>query len=129
LHRLYIRFFRMKQEATLTSLTVVVGLFGVYLYANSLLLAQIIFGLGLVLVLFSSARDVLHSFWMFLTKILGYVMPNILLSLVFFLVVTPLGLFTRLIKVKSLLTLKNDQSSFFVKTTGEFSKKSFEQPW
>lgn len=127
--RLFIHCFRMKQESTLTALTVTIGLLAVYLFTGNERLVQVVFILGVLLVLFSWVRERLHDFWMFLTKILGYVMPNILLSLIFYLVVTPLGLFTRLIKVKSQLMLKDDNESFFVKTGATITKKSFQNPW
>lgn len=119
----------MKQESTLTALTVTIGLLAVYLFTGNERLVQVVFILGVLLVLFSWVRERLHDFWMFLTKILGYVMPNILLSLIFYLVVTPLGLFTRLIKVKTQLMLKDDNESFFVKTGATITKKSFQNPW
>jgi hypothetical protein len=64
-------------------------------------------------------------FWMKLAWLLGLIIPNILLGLVFYLFLTPLGILSRL--GKDPLSLKNTQKSLFKETNKQFSKPSFEK--
>jgi len=67
--------------------------------------------------------------WMKLSWFLGLIIPNILLSLVFYLFLTPLALLSKIGKGKNPLSLKNTQSTLFKKHVREFDKASFEKPW
>jgi len=57
------------------------------------------------------------------------IIPNILLSVVFYLFLTPLALLSRIGKDKNPLSLKNTQATLFKEYTREFDKASFEKPW
>jgi hypothetical protein len=65
--------------------------------------------------------------WMKLAQILGLIVPNILLSLVFFVFLTPIAWLSRL--GKDPLSLKNTKSSLFKEYDKSFEKTSFEKPW
>jgi hypothetical protein len=66
--------------------------------------------------------------WLGLAKILGYVMPNILLSLIFFVFLLPVALLSRLSKTDPLM-LSSKQKSFFIEVNKTFDKNYFEKPW
>lgn len=63
--------------------------------------SQVLFGVGTALVVLGTAVPqalrAVYRGWMALALILGFVMTRVLLTLVFFLVVTPIGLLMRLI--------------------------------
>ena len=66
----------------------------------------------------------IYKIWMILAIVLGWFMTRIILSLVFFIIITPIGIFLRL-KGKDFLNLKKDnQVSFWNKRD---TKKEFNQ--
>ena len=66
--------------------------------------------------------------WMKLAKILSLIVPNILLTLVFFLLLYPISLLSRIF-TKDPLMLSGKHKSYFVDVNKEFGKKSFEEIW
>lgn len=66
--------------------------------------------------------------WMKLAQLLSYIIPNILLSIVFFLFLFPLSLLSKLF-TKDPLMLSNKYDSYFVDINKEMNKKSFEKMW
>lgn len=66
--------------------------------------------------------------WMKLAQLLGYIVPNILLSIVFFLFLTPISILFRLFN-KDVLMLSNEYDSYFIDIDKEIDKKNFEKVW
>lgn len=66
--------------------------------------------------------------WIKLSKLLSYIIPNILLSIVFFLFLFPLSLLSKLF-TKDPLMLSNKYDSYFVDVNKEMNKESFEKMW
>ncbi len=67
--------------------------------------------------------------WMQLAYVLSLFVPNILLSLVYFLLLVPIAFLSRIINRKDTLLLKNKQSSTFKSFEKRFEPSSFENPW
>ena len=71
----------------------------------------------------------IQNFWMGLSLILGRIIPPILLSLVFFVILFPIALLSRLFGNKDPLQLKKTDKSLFKTIDKSFSKDSFEKTW
>jgi hypothetical protein len=67
--------------------------------------------------------------WMKLTWVLSMIVPNVLLSVIFYLFLTPIALLSRIFGKKNQLTLKNTKDSLFKENTKKFEKSSFEKTW
>jgi hypothetical protein len=67
--------------------------------------------------------------WMKLTWILGLIIPNILLTIIFYFFLTPIALLSKVFGNKNQLTLKNTDRSLFKDRKKDFDKVSFEKPW
>lgn len=67
--------------------------------------------------------------WMKLAQFLGYIIPNILLGIVFFLFLFPISVLSRLFGEKDPLHLKNKLDSTFITPDKHFTKGSFEKTW
>ena len=67
--------------------------------------------------------------WRKFALLLSLVVPKILLTLVFYLVLTPLALLSRLNKKSDPLLLKRVEGTFFRDMEKEFKKKDFENTW
>ncbi len=66
--------------------------------------------------------------WMKLAKFMGYIIPNILLTVVFFLILFPLSLVSRLF-TKDPLMLSGHYKTYFIDKKSNTEKNSFERIW
>ena len=118
-----------KTEPVKTVLTICMGLVVVYLitHARYWLLALLIIGLA---GMFSSyLATLIDKGWMKLAFILGLIIPNILLGAIFYFLLFPIALASRIFGKKDPLNLRNRLQSNYVESRKEFSKESFEKYW
>ena len=120
---------KIKSDPVKTVLVITVGMLIIYIITKqqwSLYTALIIGILGV----FSNyiARKI-DWVWMKLTWILSLIVPNIILSVVFYLFLTPIALISRIFGEKDQLGLKNNKDSMFKNTNKKFDPSSFENPW
>ena len=66
--------------------------------------------------------------WMKLAKLLGYIVPNILLIIVFYLFLFPISLLSKIFN-KDPLMLSKKYGSYFIDVNRKTDKKSFEKIW
>jgi hypothetical protein len=66
--------------------------------------------------------------WMQISKVMEYIVPNLLLSIVFFLILFPISLLFKLFNKDSLM-LSDKYKTYFVDINKEMDKKSFEKTW
>jgi len=71
----------------------------------------------------------IQDLWMGLSRILSHIIPPILLSIVFFVILFPIALLSRLFGNKDPLQLKKTDKSLFNTIDKSFSKDSFEKTW
>jgi len=110
-------------------LTLVFGLLVLHLITDIfwlLYLALILAGLG---VLSERVCRIIADLWMGLGWLIGLFVPKVVLTLIFFLILTPLAFFSRLFSEKDELQVKVPSSSVFKTMNKEFSRESFEKPW
>ena len=67
--------------------------------------------------------------WMKLSKLLGYIVPNILLSGIFFLFLFPIAVISRLFGKKDPLMISGKYNTYFIEVNSHMDKKSFEKTW
>lgn len=67
--------------------------------------------------------------WMKLTSLLSYFIPNILLTIVFYLFLTPIALISHLFTKKDQLHLKNNEESLFNSNNKIYDHESFHKTW
>jgi hypothetical protein len=85
--------------------------------------------IGLVGVISDSASLIIDKIWFKISHILSLIVPNILLGLIFYLILFPISLLSRLFGNKDALNLKNNTKTLFINKNSIFKAKSFEQPW
>ena len=112
-----------------STLTIVIGfiLLSNYFHSKSLLIISII--VGLTSVFSEKANDKIIWIWNKLTDLLGMIMPNVLLTIVFFLILTPLAWLNRINRKKNPLQLRNETISTFIEKRKKFSKSSLNKIW
>lgn len=67
--------------------------------------------------------------WMRIGWLMGQIIPKVLLSIIFYLVLTPLALLSKLIGEKDPMKLRKPTSSLFKEATPLVSKESFKKMW
>ncbi|MCF6170545.1 MAG: hypothetical protein L3J66_06145 [Bacteroidales bacterium] len=108
---------------------VTLGFLLIYLVSKWQWTLNVAFIVG-ILGLFSAylARKI-DFLWMKLAWLLSLIVPNVLLSLVFFMVLTPVAWLSGIFGRKDQLSLKNTNDSLFKEYNKKFDKAYFEKPW
>lgn len=101
----------------------------VYLITNSEIAIYCAVAVGVLGLLFDSVAKAVHRLWTTLTWVLGLVVPNILLALIFYFFLTPIALLAKFFGNKNQLNLKNTHASLFGEQKDIFDKAFFERPW
>jgi hypothetical protein len=71
-----------------------------------------------------------HRLWMLFAGALGFVMTRVILSIIFYLVLTPVALFSRLIGKRYLdLEFREERSSYWVERGEEFDRSASERQY
>ena len=119
----------IKNNSTKTVLIITVGFTIVFLIFRFewVLITSIIVGvLGILSNKISIAIDFL---WMKLTKILSFIVPNILMSAIFYFFLTPIAIMSKIFGNKNALQLKKTNDSLWVDKNSQIEKVSFEKMW
>ena len=120
---------KIKTDPVKTVLIITVGMVLVYLFTKwrwALGFATIT---GILGILSDYIAKKIDFVWMKLTWLLSLIIPNILLSLLFFLFLTPIAFLSRIFGQKNQLGLKDTNSSMFINSNKKFNPASFEKPW
>ena len=116
------------QKTTETILVLVLFQVVVFLFTriNGWLYGAI--GLGFLALLIPAFANKVHFAWMKLATALGYVMGRILLTIVFFIVLVPLSLLSKLFSRNS-IELKAKGNTTFKERNFTYTPESFENVW
>jgi hypothetical protein len=119
---------KFKSNPDKTILTIVIGLLIVYYLSkiDGFLIASILIGLIGVFSRYLSIK--IESLWMKLALVLSYIVPNILLTFIFYIFLTPIALLSR-IGNKNLLQLRKTDESMFKDRTTLIKPSDFEKTW
>lgn len=120
---------QFKSSPTKTILIITVGILVIFISSNwqPALLIAVFIGLGGI---FSNEFSIrIESLWMKLSWVLSLIVPKIILTIVYYILLTPIAILSRLIAKKDELSLKNTKSSLFNECNKKFDKNSFKNPW
>ena len=118
-----------KLKAKSTILVIVVGFIIIYAYSKNYNFLRISIIIGLVGVISDNASLIIDKIWFKISYILGLIVPNILLGLIFYIILFPIALLSRIFKKDDSLMLSNNKESFFKNRIQNFKITSFEKPW
>ena len=116
-----------KDKSKSTVLTICMGFLLIYLFTDSQLFLYISLAVG-ILGLSDYMSRLIDKGWMGLSKLLSYIVPNILLTLVFYLILFPFALINKLVQDDPLL-LSSDHNTYWVEDEEPTDPKSFEKSW
>jgi hypothetical protein len=119
----------LKPEPIKTILVVTVGFLVVYFVTKWQWAINISVIVGIFGLLSDFIAKKINFAWIKTTWILSLIVPNILLSLTYFLFLIPLAYLSKIFGVPNQLTLKNTEQSLFKERNKDFNKDSFENTW
>jgi len=118
-----------KTNPTKTVLIISVGFILVFLITKAHWAIIVSLCIGAIGIFSAYLSRQIDYFWMKLSRLLSYIVPNILLSVIFYLFLFPIALLSRLFSKKDPLMLKNPPLSTFRSYNKTFDKASFEKMW
>jgi hypothetical protein len=120
----------MKKEKYLeTMITISTGFTVLFLLFNVKTFIFIAAGIGLIAVFWKKAAMFISWLWFKLGEAMGFVSSKIILTLVFYVVLMPLALLSRLFKNDNLLLRKGSLNSIFFDVNRKYSPEDFEKMW
>ena len=119
----------MKWQAKHTSLVVIaIGFAVLYLvFKNYWLLAPV--ALSVLGFAISPLSEMIHRGWLMLAKVLAYINSRILLSVIFFLFLTPIALLMRLLGKTQFIKKVPLQQSLFVTRNHLYNRQDLQNPF
>ena len=119
----------LKSDPAKTMLTITTGFLVMYVIMKHpwMLKVAVICGLVGVLSTFLSAK--VEWLWMKLINILGLIMPNVMLTLVFYIFLFPFAMLAKIFGSTDALKLKNNSPSVYRESNKHYTAASFERPW
>ena len=119
----------IKSNPSLTVLTIIFGLLVFnYFLDNEIILYVCLFLSGIGVISYKSSV-IIEKIWFKVSYLLSQIIPNILLSLIFFLFLTPIALLSKLFKSNTDFNSKNNQNTTFKTQNKSYTKESFERAW
>lgn len=119
----------VKNNPVNTVLTISVGFGIIYLVSDfrwTLYLSLIVGVLGITSTKITKEIDFL---WMKLAKVLSYIIPNILLTIIFYLFLFPMSVLAKIFGNKDALQLKEKSDTLWIHTDTQCDKNTFEKMW
>ena len=110
-------------------LTITAGFIAVYFFTKSEVALVVALVIGIIGMVSPRLSLVVHRLWWMLAGILSLVVPKIVLTVIYFLILVPVSAFARWSGRSDLLRLKNVPGSGYRIRNIAFDRTSFEKPW
>ena len=120
---------KSKNSSIKTILIISVGFAIVYLISKWQWALIVSVSVGVLGILSERISRLIEFLWMKLAKILSYIIPNILLTLIFYLFLFPISLLWKLFGSRDSLNLRNEPSSLWKPYDKHINKEYFERIW
>jgi len=117
-----------RKNTTETGLVIVTALMILFVVSVKSWIIFLAITVSAVFILIPPLALIIHKAWMGLADLLGRIVPRLLLSLVWIVILTPLAFIYRLTGHDD-LKLKRSQNSQFSDCPKEYSPVDFEKPW
>lgn len=118
-----------KTTAKQSIIAITIGFLVIFAVTRNMWALYVSLSVGVLGTLSPFLREKIHWFWMKLAWVLSLIVPNILMSAIFYFILFPVALLSRIFGNKDPLILKNRESSLFKTVNKEFDKASFEKVW
>lgn len=117
------------QNPSKTVLVITVGFLVLYLISKQNVFLYIALGVGILGALSSFLAEKIDWIWSKLGWVLSFIVPNIIMTIIFYLVLTPTAFLSRIFGKSDVMDLKNTNESLWKSKNTTYSRESFEKPW
>jgi len=118
----------IKNDSSKTILVIITGLLIVFFFTNYSFLLYIILALSFIGWSSTYLSKKIEYLWFKLAELLGLIIPNIILSFIFYFFLFPISILSK-IKSKDFLKLRNNSKTVYKDVNKAFSKESFKNTW
>ena len=112
-----------------TILAIIFGFLFLNLFFNSDKLVIILTFLSGLCLIFDRFSILIKRIWVINSNLLSYIIPNIIFFIIFYLILTPLSILSKVFKSKSDFRFQNSSETNFNSIKKVFDKDSFERAW
>ena len=119
---------KQKSNPTKTVLVLMLAFLIIYLFTKYNWAIYTSIGLGIIGAFFSFLTKIIDSLWMKLAWVLSLIIPKIILSIIFYLILTPIAFIAKFFREDDLL-LHNKHDSCFKDVNKTFSPQDLTKPW
>lgn len=119
----------MKSNPAKTVLTISIGFLFVYLFGKFNWALWVSFIVGIIGVFSDYFSLIIEKIWMKLAFVLSKIVPNIVLGVIFFGLLLPISLLSKVFRKQDVLKLKNSSDSVYTLKPGAYDKAHFENMW
>ncbi|MEX0291391.1 MAG: hypothetical protein AB3N14_19965 [Flavobacteriaceae bacterium] len=112
-----------------TILTITVGLLILYFITKLEVFVYASTAIGVLGLISSFVAKKITLIWGWLSWLLSLIVPNILLSFIFYFILFPIALLSRIFGNRDPLQLKDKEQSMFKRRDATFDSASFEKLW
>lgn len=119
----------LKSHPYLTALTIIFGICFLSLFIENKSFQISILVISALSVFSNKAALLIEKIWFKLSSILSQIIPNVILTILFFFFLTPVSFLARIFKANSNFISRNNSDSLFKDQQKKYNKKSFEKAW
>jgi len=112
-----------------TILVIVIGMLVIHIITKYNWALYTALAVGLLGAVSEYMAGIINNVWLKIGMVLSYIVPNIILSIIFYVFLTPIAILSRIFGEKNQLNLKNTEKSIFKVRNTLYSTESFENPW
>ena len=120
---------KIKSNPYLTSLTIVFGLLFLNIFFENKTLLYVTISISGLSIFWLKFSILIERYWFKIAYLLSQIVPNILLTLIFFFLLTPLSILSKIFGSKTNFKSINNDSTVYKLINKSFDKKSFERTW
>jgi predicted membrane protein len=118
-----------KEKKYETILAIILGLLVIYWFTEIRWLVTVCLALATIGVLWSTGAGWITYIWLKLSHVLGWVMSKVILGLVFYVILVPIALLSRIFNKDSLKLKKNKTGGYYTDRNHEYCAEDLENPW
>jgi len=117
----------LKSHSSILAITF--GFLIINIFLESKIVLYIIILLSGLSLISNKFSDFIEKLWLSLALLLSKIVPNILLTIIFFLILTPLAFLSKIFKAETDFQSKNNSDTIFKEVNKTFKKETFERGW
>ena len=119
----------MKEKTYKTILVIVIGLLCLSFIFNSSLLVKISTVLGFLALIHVRMANMIEYLWQQIAKVLGWINSRVLLTLIYYLILLPTSLLSRLFIKENQIQRKKNSNSYYLDRDHNYTAEDMKNVW